>query len=364
LTYPRCTSNTLNESESDCGSTAWAFSLFIAWNLLSMYIFVNMFVGVVVDNFSYVFQTSRSGSKSISREQMRSFKKVWAEYSNPETGYLERSRFAAFLSKLSGVFEIRIYPVDFSIRNLVSACKADPKAKVPGLDLEKLRLILNDIDYKEIRKRRATYCRIYQEASISYEPGLGISFTNMLLLLAHHKLIVDADALVLQDLVARTETNKLVTDLVNLDRVRSLLKTISLRKKFLEWREKKRAEVLETEIPSIVVEDMPETPPMSSRDIASAGLELSPGSPTAMSKRISQLDYSRGMDTSAGSRGSGLHRSSRWTNDHSTYSADFSNSRPVTLLDDAQDIVSAMQNTVWGDLMMEVVEEEQKKKGF
>lgn len=32
LEYPLCT----NEGETDCGSAAWSFSLFIAWNLLSM----------------------------------------------------------------------------------------------------------------------------------------------------------------------------------------------------------------------------------------------------------------------------------------------------------------------------------------
>ncbi len=64
---------------------------------LRQYIFVNLFTGVVVDNFSYVFQTS-GGAKSITREQMRSFKKVWAEFANPKTGYLERNRFAAFFS--------------------------------------------------------------------------------------------------------------------------------------------------------------------------------------------------------------------------------------------------------------------------
>ncbi len=36
LTYPRCTSSLTDETDSDCGSTAWAFFLFIAWNLLSM----------------------------------------------------------------------------------------------------------------------------------------------------------------------------------------------------------------------------------------------------------------------------------------------------------------------------------------
>ena len=49
----------------------------------------------------------------------------------------------------------------------------------------------------------------------------------------------------LQDFVMRNETNKLVTDLVNLDRVRSSLKMISRRRHFLAHLEKKRAEKYE-----------------------------------------------------------------------------------------------------------------------
>jgi hypothetical protein len=41
----------------------------------------------------------------------------------------------------------------------------------------------------------------------------------------------------LKDLVVRQEMNRLVTDLVNLDKVRSLLKMISLRRRFLLARE-------------------------------------------------------------------------------------------------------------------------------
>ena len=33
---------------SDCGSPAYAFTIFITWNIISMYIFVNMLTGVVV----------------------------------------------------------------------------------------------------------------------------------------------------------------------------------------------------------------------------------------------------------------------------------------------------------------------------
>jgi hypothetical protein len=54
-------------------------------------------LGVVVESFSYVFQVT-GGSKSISREEMRSFKKVWAEFANQKTGYLERSRFVPFFA--------------------------------------------------------------------------------------------------------------------------------------------------------------------------------------------------------------------------------------------------------------------------
>ena len=59
------------------------------------YIFANLFTGVVVESFYYVFQMS-GGAKSITREEMRAFKKVWAEFANPKTGYLERQHFVRF----------------------------------------------------------------------------------------------------------------------------------------------------------------------------------------------------------------------------------------------------------------------------
>ncbi|KAI0292410.1 hypothetical protein BC826DRAFT_1019067 [Russula brevipes] len=73
LKYPRCTISSQDERDSDCGSVGWAFTLFIAWNILSMYIFVNMFTGLVVENFSYVYQTT-GGAKVVTREEMQAFK--------------------------------------------------------------------------------------------------------------------------------------------------------------------------------------------------------------------------------------------------------------------------------------------------
>jgi hypothetical protein len=107
------------------------------------------------------------------------------------------------LQKLSGIFEARIYPVEYSVRNIVVACTdpqdADytwPSKFVDRLDLNKLGQMLNRIDYVTIRRRRNVYSRLYHEASISHQQGRGISFTDMLLMLAHHKLIDDREALV------------------------------------------------------------------------------------------------------------------------------------------------------------------------
>lgn len=74
--------------------------------------------GVVVENFSYVFQ-STGGAKSITREEMRAFKKVWAEFANQKTRFLERNRFVPFFA----VRSVTILPYDkfdhltFDLRN-------------------------------------------------------------------------------------------------------------------------------------------------------------------------------------------------------------------------------------------------------
>src|SRR5436190_262285 len=44
--------------KSDCGSAAWARGLFISWNIVSMYIFVSLFVSLIFESFSYVYQRS------------------------------------------------------------------------------------------------------------------------------------------------------------------------------------------------------------------------------------------------------------------------------------------------------------------
>ncbi|KAG9101606.1 calcium channel protein [Ceratobasidium sp. 370] len=279
--YPRCQNSSPEEPDSDCGSTAWAYFLFIAWNILSMYIFVNMFTGVVVENFSYVFQLS--GEMSITREEMRAFKKVWGEFDPDRTGYIPRSKLVAFFSKLRGAFEVRLYSEELSPRGLVQATKMNHpliyRSTITGedipvpLNMRRLNAILNGVDYAQVRARRQTYNRLLHEARIVAEEPRGISFTNMLLLLAHYKLINDEEALTVVESHRRKITTNHVTELMNLDRVRSTLKMVYHRRNYLQIREQLEAERrARSGVPAIVVEDLPSPPPASSRDIAGSNL--------------------------------------------------------------------------------------------
>ncbi|KAI0791303.1 Ion transport protein-domain-containing protein [Abortiporus biennis] len=371
IEYPRCTEAFSTLSDSDCGSIGWAFTLFIAWNLLSMYIFANLFTGVVVESFYYVFQMT-GGAKSITREEIRSFKKVWAEYANPKTGYLERQDFVKFFGRLTGIFEVRIYPAEFSIPRLLGRARAsattdweEGKLVVDSVSIGTLSHDLDGIDKYAIKRRKNLYNRLYHEARISYEPGKGISFTNMLLLLAHHKLIVDREALVLKDLVVRNETNKLVTDLVDFDRVQSLLLMISHRRRYLAYREQMRLQRLHRQdmhIPAIIVDGSPTSP--YTQDITSSRKDLSIrvpelGSPTPRSAVLAPLSPELSFVTE-----SNLHRSRR-ISDLSMLSSDiafrssFENSRDSrSMEEDAQNVLSSMQNSLWKEMMMEAEEED------
>ena len=95
ITPPNCVQkNTF--FESDCGSGAWARGLFISWNIISMYIFVSLFVSLIFESFSYVYQRS-SGLSVISREEIRRFKQAWATFDPDGSGYISKEAFPRLL---------------------------------------------------------------------------------------------------------------------------------------------------------------------------------------------------------------------------------------------------------------------------
>lgn len=193
-----------NFFSSDCGSAAWARVLFILWNILSMYIFVNLFVSLIYESFSYVYQRS-SGLSAVDRDEIRRFKEAWRSVDPHGTGYITKEAFPRLLGELSGVFEMRIYSHEDSVRSILD----DVGNEVPGsrhqsisstsvyggANLQKLNNRLNRIDVEEVRERRRRYNIFYEEVMVSADPDRGISFTTVLMILAHYNIINDSKSL-------------------------------------------------------------------------------------------------------------------------------------------------------------------------
>jgi hypothetical protein len=88
---------------SDCGSPGWARSLFIAWNIISMYIFVSLFVSLIYESFSYVYQRSSGlGLYTIDRDEIRRFKEAWANFDPRGTGFITKEQFPRLLGVCTG----------------------------------------------------------------------------------------------------------------------------------------------------------------------------------------------------------------------------------------------------------------------
>ncbi|KAF2094858.1 calcium channel-like protein subunit Cch1 [Rhizodiscina lignyota] len=254
---------------SDCGSTDWARALFITWNILSMYIFVNLFVSLIYESFSYVYQRS-SGLSVISREETRRFKQAWAEFDPEGTGFIPKEAFPRLLGELSGVWEMRVYDGDWTVARLIEDCsKPDRVSAIPvegqitsrEIDLKKLNARLRELPVAEIRKRRARMNKFYEEVLVSSDPERGINFTAVLMILAHYKVINDNKSLRLKEFLRRRARLQRVDEAVRRNIVRGFFDTVYWSRRFRQSKEKKNAgrmtDVPQFTVPEIYVDDEP-----------------------------------------------------------------------------------------------------------
>lgn len=192
--------------DSDCGSKNWARFLFIAWNIVSMYIFVNLFVSLIYESFSYVYQRS-SGMAVVDRDEIRRFKEAWRSVDPAGSGYITKDAFPRLLGELSGVFQMRVYDPEDSVHSILEDVQNDPmttrhmsiatstQAPQREIDLDKLNQRIANLDVVKIRQSRRRFNVFYEEVMVSADPDRGISFTTVLMILAHYNIISDSKSL-------------------------------------------------------------------------------------------------------------------------------------------------------------------------
>ncbi|KAK2609041.1 calcium channel protein [Conoideocrella luteorostrata] len=254
--------------DSDCGSKAWARFLFVAWNIISMYIFVNLFVSLIYESFSYVYQRS-SGMSIVDRDEIRRFKEAWRSVDPSGTGFISKEQFPRLLGELSGVFQMRIYQPEDSIAQILEDVRDDSKSArhmsiattnlYNDINIDKLNQRLSQLDVGRIRERRRRFKIFFGEVLVSADPDKGVAFTDVLLILAHYNIINDSKSLKLEEFLRRRARLQRVDEEIRRKVVQGFFNTLYWSRKFKKHMEKKRASrmsiIPQLTIPHILVDD-------------------------------------------------------------------------------------------------------------
>ncbi|PFH55711.1 hypothetical protein XA68_17741 [Ophiocordyceps unilateralis] len=253
---------------SDCGSKAWARFLFVSWNIVSMYIFVNLFVSLIYESFSYVYQRS-SGVAVVDREEIRRFKEAWRSVDPTGTGFITKEAFPRLLGELSGVFQMRVYEPQDSVRQILEDVRGEGQtsrhvsmtASRPSdeIDIVKLSKRLAMLDVEKIRKRRRRFKIFYGEVLASADPDKGVAFPDVLMILAHYNIINDSKSLRLAEFLRRRARLQRVDEEIRRKIVQGFFDTLYWSRKFKKHMERKRASrmsgVPELMVPDILVDE-------------------------------------------------------------------------------------------------------------
>lgn len=222
---------------------------------------------------------------------MRGFKKVWFQVAGTST-HMPQDKLAIFFSAVPGKFDLKMYPEELSVQSLRTAVTGDgrtassiwsssrpkgvagamsrlravspltPSAQSlapwastqagesagditsgtlnDGLDLSNLHQLLSSVSREELQLRRERFNRIWHEACLIAEPEKGVSFHDMLTLIAHYKLVDDNAALAPQEFLDRRAMNERIDDRINLERVRGVMRMTYLRHRFLALQAERR----------------------------------------------------------------------------------------------------------------------------
>ncbi|CAI5758731.1 unnamed protein product [Candida verbasci] len=235
LSQPFCTIGD-NIDRNDCGSKQYAYILFIAWNIISMYIFLNMFVSLILDSFDYINHKS-SYSQLIQREELRKFKRTWQKFDPQGTGYIKPIELPKLLHSLQGSLSFHFYTGSLEIKEL---CKNWITRNSPNnpydltLHYEELDKILSQMDIPKIRERRKAYEMFIEEALLTMElnEDPGISFTRIILQLPLYTTFDTGKCFNLIDYLERRLLLQKVVKRLNTKRVYETIATYACRWKY------------------------------------------------------------------------------------------------------------------------------------
>lgn len=237
LEEPFCTRGH-DMDDLDCGNKPYAYILFIAWNLLLMYIFLNMFVSLILDSFSYISR-KLGYSHLIERQEIRKFKRAWQQFDPEGTGYILPHDLVPFIHELNALgsalsFDSFFYRGDLNLRRLTLRWikrnnPIDPYDIL--IDRNRLDQVFSQIDWDKVKARRHQMELFIEEALMRMKLNNeeGISFTGFLLQVPLYTAFEAGTCLDLTDFLERRLLLQKVEKLLKVKRVYELVSAFALR---------------------------------------------------------------------------------------------------------------------------------------
>lgn len=173
---PYCTPG--NEfTETDCGNHVYAYILFCAWNILSMYIFVNMFVSLIYENFSYFFHRPWD---VVTNEDIQEFRQTWSKFDPKGTGYISPDLLHQLLRTTTGYFSMKIYDDNFTVPTILRRSQARIDDDNPyDVDFVALNSVIRQLPAEVYKQKRRSYERFCTMALLEADER-GISFGKLM----------------------------------------------------------------------------------------------------------------------------------------------------------------------------------------
>jgi voltage-dependent calcium channel len=173
--------------DDDCGNETLSRFLFISWNILCTFLFLNSLVAVVYER---VLRRGRRSSlwSDLTKEDLNGFREEFAKFDPEGSGFIKQDDLHKVLSRLTGIFDMRIYSHDYNIPSILSNTKYHSNkmdiSNQAGIDLLAFTSYLDTLDVAAVRRRRFALNMFVAEAAALANPTRGIAMGTFLELLA------------------------------------------------------------------------------------------------------------------------------------------------------------------------------------
>lgn len=202
ISYPYCFKSS---TESECGIGVFAYILFIAWNIVSMYVFANLFISLICEACWYIY---RSAPVNVSDQDIASYKETWQEMDPSATGYIDAEMIYQFLGMSRGYFTMSIFHQDkkYSVRNILKVTQAGelPSDDPYKVNFDRILEYLEDLPVGHYKEKAQVYTYFTTHAQLLAETrsfGNKIEFGKLLRLFPLYKDINPAESLSIKEFI-------------------------------------------------------------------------------------------------------------------------------------------------------------------